>query len=309
MRSYGQRLVVAAVVLLSAVSLYVSHRLNRSGQSNMPVEDGTPGRIVSLAPSTTEVLFALGLGDRVVGVSRFCKYPTEVQSRTKIGGFEDLNYEAITALDPDLIVYVKPQRRYGEYFEAMGVRAVEAEHETVDGILDSIRDIGAVAGKRQESERTVSELRARMRRVNSLTHNKPRPRVLLAAGGIDGDIGLSEIYIAGRGGFYEELLTLAGGINAYEGQMIFPAVSAEGILHMDPDVVIEMVADIDKVQGGEPSITGKWNTLPELEAVKNGRVHVLVGDYVVIPGPRFVRILEDIARMIHPETVVHGSKK
>ena len=301
MKSAKQKFIVAALALLVACSLQLSHRLTSSRRSNSAPEDGTPRRIVSLAPSTTEILFALGLGDRVVGVSRYCRYPPEAMSRPKIGGFEDLNYEAITALEPDLIVLVHPQRKHGEYFRSLGIQTVEAEHETVKGILESIRTIGSVAGKREAAERTVCELRSRMRQVNSLTHGLPRPRLLLAAGGLDGDIGLSEVYIAGRGGFFDQLLHLAGGDNAYEGQMIFPAVSAEGILHMNPDVIVEMVVDIGSVKGGETGVISKWNKLPELRAVKEGSVHVIVGDHVVIPGPRFIKILEDLARILHPD--------
>ena len=139
------------------------------------------------------------------------------------------------------------------------------------------------------------------------TRGKPQSRVLLSIGRTMGTGTLKDVYIAGKNTFYDELITTIGGKNAYEGVNIaYPVLSAEGLLHLDPDVIIDLVPDMDKRGLDKKTILREWSSVPGVKAVKYGRVHILSGDYTVIPGPRFILLLEDLARMLHPEIKLDG---
>ena len=129
----------------------------------------------------------------------------------------------------------------------------------------------------------------------------PRPRVLLTAGRTAGRGELGEVFIAGRSGFYTELIALAGGANAYTGSLPFPQVYSEGILSLDPDIVVDVVGDMEGAETTPEQIAADWQSLAQLRAVREGRLRVIVNEYAVIPGPRFILTLERLAQAIHPE--------
>ena len=118
---------------------------------------------------------------------------------------------------------------------------------------------------------------------------------------------MEDVYIVGRDGFYDEMIRMAGGVNVFDGGSIkFPTVSAEGIMRLNPEVIIDMVPDLADAGLSEEQVAMEWQSLAGVDAVKNGRVHVLAQDYVVIPGPRFILILEAMAHAIHPELAWEG---
>jgi iron complex transport system substrate-binding protein len=289
-------LLVATVVLLVATC-------TPGDTKHIPVPDrpAAPERIVSLAPSITEILFALGLGDRVVGVTRYCDYPPEALSREQVGGYYDPNYEAIVGLRPDLVVLLPEHAEAREHLARLGVRTLAVDHRSVQGILASITAIGEVGGAEQQAGEIVADIEVRMIQVRRSVEVLPSPRVLICVGRNMGSGSLEDVCVAGNDGFYSEMLKLAGGVNAYSGRMAFPMVSTEGILRMNPEVIIDMVPDLEAGGWSERTIVDEWDTLSGVDAVRHGRVHVFNDDFVVIPGPRFVRVVEKIARTIHPE--------
>jgi len=295
-------IVVIAGVAAAGLS-YVGQLMLRPagspGASEAP--PGISVRIVSMAPSITEVLFALGLGDSVVGVSRYCDYPPEAATRPRVGAYIDPNYEAIEALNPDLVVTVPEQAQARKYLKAQGRRVLIADHLTIDGILASIEMIGQAGGVSEQAAELVAELRDRMAAVAERTREVRRPTVLISAGRSVGAGVLEDVFIAGKGGFYDQMLEIAGGVNAYQGELLFPAVSAEGILDMDPDVVIEILDYMTQPDLEPARVVADWHCLPALRAVRNERVYVLDDEFVVTPGPRFVLTLEKLARVLHPD--------
>jgi len=262
---------------------------------------GSGRRIVSLAPSVTESLFVLGLGDRVVGVTRFCDYPPDARSKTKVGGYFDPNYEIILSLKPDLVIMLPEHEEQKRQTDRLGIPTLVLNQETVEGILDSITTIGRICGVEEKAATTVRALRERVQRVRSKTKDLPRMRVIVSIGRNIGPGALMSVYLAGRKGFYDEMIELAGGTNAYEGAAAFPVFSEEGIVRLNPDVVIDVVPDLEE-HGWEPAVVRKeWEAVPRVNAVRNGRIYVFGQDYVAVPGPRFILILEEMARLIHPE--------
>jgi len=258
-------------------------------------------RIVSLAPSITEILFSLGLGDNVVGVTRYCDYPPEAVEKIKVGGYYDPNYELIVEINPGLIILLQEHTEQKKYLSKLGMNILMVNNLTIEGILNAITTIGQTCGREQNAREIVADIRTRISRIKDKTKGMPCPRVMISIGRTMGSGSLKDVYIAGRCGFYDEMINLAGGVNVYEGGKIkFPLLSAEGILLLNPDIIIDMISDLEEKGLNEDMILKEWAGVSRVEAVRNKQVYVFGQDYVVIPGPRFILILEEMAQAIHP---------
>lgn len=269
--------------------------------------DKSPGaeceRLVSLAPSITEVLFALGLGGNVVGVTRYCDYPPEARERPKVGGYFDPSFEAVLTLRPTLVVALKEHARSVGHMEELGMETFTVDHGSVEGIIGSIEALGSRCAVEERSAELAGSLTERVRTVREKVRGLgPGPRVMVVVGRTRGSGSLRGVYISGAEGFYHSLVEIAGGRNAYQGRTAsMPSLSVEGIMTLQPDVIIEMTPGVETTGLTPEEVLGQWKELEGVRAVDSGRVHVLAGDYSVRPGPRFVRLLEEMARIIHPE--------
>ena len=291
-------------------------RVPESPRPRVETEQAQPARIVSLAPSITEVLFKLGLGDRVVGVTRYCDYPPEAALKPVVGGYFDVNYEMLLSLEPDLIILVEEHQDALVRLEELGISTLAVGHSRVAGILESITTIAERSGVAEKGKELRFTLEHRIGKVQQMVLTgsmTPRysdtpiprypdhapPRVLVAVGRLMDKGSGGEIFISGRDGYYDDLITLAGGVNVYrEDTLKFPAISDEGLIRLDPDVILEMVPDLAG-EGDRESLMNMWRAKPGVRAVREGRMYILGEDYVVVPGPRFVDLLEDMAEIIN----------
>lgn len=260
-------------------------------------------RIVSLAPSITETLYALGLGDNIVGVTGYCDYPPEALAKDKIGDYLKPNYEAVVMLQPDLVIALAENARVQRNLSGLGLTVLAVDHKTLSGILESISTIGELCRRQDRAWEVRSDMEKRIKRVGAMAVGLlNKPRVMISIGRTFGGSALTKVCIAGQDGFYNEMLKLAGAVNVYQDTMIkFPDIAAEGVLALDPDVIIDLDPHAHNDPARQESILKEWQTMRNVRAVRNGRVHVLTGIYLMRPGPRFVRILEDIAQAIHGE--------
>lgn len=257
-------------------------------------------RIVSLAPSITESLFAVGLGDRVVGVTRYCAYPEAVADIDKVGGYVDPNLSAIVALNPTLVVMLEEHVETQKKLKILGFQTLLVSQHGVTDILGTLSRLGEICHATQKSNQVVADLNQRMARIAEMVKERPRRSVMISIGRNMGSGGLKDAFIAGEESYYQDLIRLAGGKNAYTGRVPFPLVSREGIIGLNPDIVIDMVPEPEKRGWTSEMVQKEWLSLP-INAVKNNRVHVFVAAHSVIPGPRFILTLEEMARFIHPE--------
>jgi iron complex transport system substrate-binding protein len=292
---------LAAVVVAVAVGGLVARAMLDGRHGDEPRDHRRYRRIVSMSPSVTETLFALGLGDRVVGVTRYCLYPPEATTRPRVGGWLDPNFEAIVALRPDLVI-----TREGEQSAAtlrqLGLATLVVHHDHLDGILESFSVIGKTCGAEQQAARLVGEIEARIREIRDRTASLPRPRVLFVAERTLDTPGIRDVYAAGADGFIDPLIALAGGENVcHETAGGFPVLSAEGILRLDPEVIVDLVPNLPDQPRDEQSLLNDWQQLSEVKAVRQGRVHIVDDDYAFIPGPRFILLAEKLARLFHPD--------
>jgi iron complex transport system substrate-binding protein len=255
-------------------------------------------RIISIAPSATEVLFALGLGDRVVGVTRYCNYPPQAAAKPRIGGLLDPNFEAIVALRSDLIVMLEGSQENQPAFDRLGLPTLIVNHKSVEGILASITDIGRSCGVAPKAEAIVADIHARLRRVQEQVGGRPQPRVMFCVERTLGAGKIQDVYIAGADGHLDRMVALAGGVNAYQGSVRFPVVSSEGILKLNPEVIIDIVPQL--APGADrQKILADWQQLAQVDAVRKGRVYVLDENYISVPGPRFILVVEKLAQLLH----------
>jgi len=184
----------------------------------------------------------------------------------------------------------------------VGIRTVTVDDSRVEGILDGIQTIGQVCGRETNAAAIVSDLKARMGAIRKRTAGKAKPSVLLCISRAMGTGGLKDVYVAGLDGFYSVLLEKAGGETAYRRDTPkFPMLSREGILELNPDVIIDLAADLDRTKYSVNDVMAEWKAVAGVNAVRKGRVHVLVEDYITVPGPRFILLLEQLARILHPE--------
>ena len=174
---------ILGVIVLGAFGLSYALKVSLSGRGKgVPPSPAGVERIASLAPSTTETLFALGLGDRIVGVCDYCKYPPEALAKPKLGGYYTPNYEALVEARPDLVVLLPEHRAIRDRILELGMEVLDADHRSVEGILYSITAIGETCGIQERATALRADLEARIEKVKSQMKDRPRPRVLISVG-------------------------------------------------------------------------------------------------------------------------------
>ena len=255
-------------------------------------------RIVSFAPSITETMFALGLGERVVGVTRYCTYPETAKKLPKVGGYLDPNFEQILMLKPDLVVLLKEHVQLMKFLGQNKIQFISINNEKCAGILQSFETIGRLCGHSAQADSLISITQSELNRPVVL---QKRPSILLCIGRDNPGTGsIGQVFVAGPKSFYSELIDAAGGTNAYtDSTGSYPALTAEGIIQCKPDIIIDVMGSMGSGSSVAPEkIVADWNRLQLVPAVKNKQVVCLTGDYLTIPGPRIALVLRDFKTVI-----------
>lgn len=282
--------------------------LSPTGNSSVPPAPSCH-RMVSMSPGITETLFALGLGEQLVGVTRFCTYPPETSSIANIGGLLDTNYEAILALSPDWVLMSPYHKDHQLEFKRMGIACLVVHQDSLAEIQDSFLLIGSLCAREMQAQQLVEVQRAHLQTLQEQTAAAPRQRVLLLTGRDIRSGKLDELYAVGPGSFLDEIIAIAGGINCAPGKRLeYPALSAEGLLQLDPDVIIELAGDVENADDVRETALAAWRVLPGLRALEMHRIHLLTGAYLTIPGPRVPKIADALARCLHPELFQERSR-
>ena len=256
-------------------------------------------RIVSLVPALTEMLFAIGAGPQVVGVSSYDEFPADVKKLPKVGALLDPDTERILALRPDFVILYGSQSDLQTQFARAGITTFVYRHGGITTVLDTVRELGVATGHLAEAGRVVRDVRARLDAVRARVKGRPRPRVLLVFERQPKT--LREIYVSGGRGFLHEMLEIAGGQNVFadvDRESVQP--SSETLISRAPDVILEVRAAGLLETREVAQEQGVWSALSSLPAVRNRRVHFMTGDYLVVPGPRLAQATEAFARAIHP---------
>ena len=249
-----------------------------------------PQRIISLVPSVTEILFALGLGDRLVGATQFCTYPPEAKAIPRIGNYMHPSLEAIVAKGPDLVFAASDAASPAlvSQLERMGIATFVVTPHDLDSTLQSIRIVGRVMDKAEAAERLAKGLEQTFCRIRRATAKLAKPRVLLS-------VMVTPLTVAGPGTLGNTLIEAAGGINVVPpGPGRYPSWGMEAVLAADPDVIIV------SPNPGESNPASHFASWPQLKAVRNNRVVTISDpDWIHRPGPRLALGLEAMAEALH----------
>ncbi len=287
------------VAILAVLFLALAAANANSSEVNRTARGATPDRIVSLAPSITEILFALSAGNKIAGVTDYCDFPPIALKKPKVGGFYNPSYEAIVRLKPDMVILLVEHLKQRKNLSLLGMKTTTVNHKSISGVLNSISTIGKLLNKEKDAEAIVSDIRLRIKRIKGKTENLKKPKVMLALGRNLSANSLEEVYISGGNSYYEQMIKLAGGVNAYTGTVAYPNVSVDGINMMNPEIIIDLIPEMKSQSRQKKKIIAEWKKLNFGNTKR--RIVILTGDYLEIPGPRLIKTVEDIARAIHPE--------
>ena len=260
-----------------------------------------PQRIVSMSPPITEILFALGLGDRVVGVTSFCDYPPEAQAKDKIGGIIDPSEEKVVALEPDLIfATVGNPKPVLESFARNGLTVFSVNPDRFDEVSSTLRSVARICGVSQAGERLAGDMESAASEIRDKVaglDESSKPRALFV-------VWLDPLHVAGPKTYLDDMLTLCGARNvAAETENPWKQYSVEMAVSANPDVLVigahQSVAPEDqKTYIAELRANPQWSTV---KAVKSGRIGFIHSDLVSRTGPRLTRGLSQLAAILHPD--------
>jgi len=257
-------------------------------------------RIVSLAPSVTEALFAVGAGAEVVGVSQYCDYPPQARRLPRIGSFITPNIEAIVALRPTVVIGLPTSSDLREIhaLQAMGIATLMVDDGSVAAIEASIEKIGNAVGQPHAAHDLVGQIRSRLNEIDEkLAKVQPRPVLMV--------VGHQPLVAVGPGTYLDELLTLAHAHNIADfSTQSWPRLSLEYIVASRPEVIL------DGQMGSDPHAQAQfWTRYPSIPAVSERRVFGYPEDPTLHPGPRVAQTLELLARLIHPEAFARNRQQ
>jgi iron complex transport system substrate-binding protein len=253
-----------------------------------------PARIVSLAPSITEMLFAMEAGDQLVGVTDFCDYPPEALKKPKVG-YSNPNMETLVSLHPDLVVapndFLKPDVIVK--LEQLKIPVFILADTNVEGIFIHLQTLGRIVGRSPKADAVAMQLRQQVAAIQQRIQGMVPVRMLYV-------LNSQPLITVGPGSFIDQLIRMAGGINvAAKSATPYPRLSMEAVLQEDPEALVFPVGKAEGISESEQQAWRQWSTMT---AVKRGRLHQISADWLNRPGPRIAKGLESLATILHPDS-------
>ena len=277
--------IIVLFILFVSVSACTKNTEHEAVNKEIPCQ-----RIVSTAPSITETLFGLGLGDRVAGVTENCLFPEAARSKPKIGKAFDINIEAVAALKPDTVFVLSAYGQLAGKLQSLGIKTVVVEQSTVRGFVDSISTFSQTCGIEEKGKAFQEKFKPYL--DGSAVKNSGK-QVMILVGRDYESSSVKDAYIVGKDGFLNEIIMLSGAKNVYQGDMPYPKIQLEGIIALNPDIVIDVITASNLTSEKLEFLKKSWSGIG-INAVKNGKVFIKTEDFWSLPGPRFVKIIEEI---------------
>jgi iron complex transport system substrate-binding protein len=251
-----------------------------------------PQRVVSMAPAITEIVFALGKGGTLVGVTKFCDYPPPAMKIARIGGLLDVNVEGLLALTPTIVIAYPEQFAKVKFLESQA-RVLVVKHQTLSDLFASIFTIGKALQAESSAKAMVFATQNKLAAIAARNNGRKKIRTLIIAGRDAGE--LKNMYIVGKSDFLNELLEIAGGVNAYQGEVNYPNISLETVIFLDPDFILEISAFYEGIS--DEKIYKLWSPFAMLRAVRNKGIKIIKKSFWLRPGSRVGLIAEELAGM------------
>jgi len=265
-------------------------------------------RVISTSPAITEILFAIGAGDRVVGVTDFCNYPEQACRLPSIGGPLNPSTETWITLKPDLIIIQEDSEVIQKNAKIFEIPSLTVSVNNLNNILNSIQIIADSLHMPQAGHQLAIKIKTKIEGYRThLKKIEPRQVLMLLS---DTNDPSRDLYAVGRDTFLNELLTIAGGENVLPDTMArYPKVSKEYIIAKSPEIIIEVGPKSNLSKEETLARKKTWGKFSTLRAVKDDKLYFIGADYILIPGPRLLNILDDFTRTIHPELFLNQSSK
>jgi len=280
-------------VVRPAVAVVVAALLLSLSGSAQP----TPQRVISLVPALTEIVFAIGAGDKVVAVSSYDEDPPQVRSLPKVGALIDPDVERIIALRPDLVLLYGSQADLMTQLGRAAIPYFEYRHGGLKNVTDTIQRLGQRLGQAAPADALAGSIEARLSALRQRTAKLEKPRTLLVFGRESGS--LRSIYASGGRGFLHDMLEAAGGVNVFaDVNAESVEASTEMILSRAPAVIVELHSEM--LPAGQRYEIDAWKSLASVPAVRANRIYTLTGKSLVVPGPRVAEAAEQMAAVLHP---------
>lgn len=264
-----------------------SSALPAPASSQAPIAGSEPKRIVSLAPNFTEIVYALGAEDSLVGVTPYCRFPPEARQKPRVGALVGTDYEKLLSLNPDLVILLPGHADVARELNRLSIRTITIRTESIADILAAIETLGATLGRSDEAAALVADIEQVFEAIRleaARRSAQSKPRVLFVIG--RNPATLQQIYTCGSDSYLNELIELVGAVGAIEESSLpWPVIGKETILKIDPDVILD-----GSIRQGDAPVEGDvhmeaWNQLDVLSAVRNGRVVAVTDEHIMIPGP------------------------
>jgi iron complex transport system substrate-binding protein len=262
-----------------------------------------PQRVVSTAPVITEILYALGAGDRVVGVTTYCHYPAEVKQKPKIGTYVKPHMEAILAQRPDLVILIQNPGPTERLLRDAKLNVLLVREGTLENAYANVRTIAGALGIAPRGEALVREMRAGLKEVRAKVAGRPKRSLMFVIGRSPGQ--LSGMMAVGQRSFLNELFETAGGENVFGGAgLTYPRVTLEEVMARNPEVILDR-GDMGQTEGvtaaQKQAVVALYAQHKVLRAVERRAVHAIAADVFMVAGPRVAEAAREIARLLHPE--------
>lgn len=263
------------------------------------IEKKYPQRIISLAPNITEILFKLGVGDSVVGVTDFCRFPAEAQNIPKIGGVLNTNVEKVISLKPDLIIMMSASASLEEKLKGIiNTQFLTVKNETIADVMESIILIGEKTGKSDQAREVASQISKEISEIKKKYEKYPKKRVLCVVDKTPAS--LKQMYVAGKDTFLTELVESAGGVNIVDKSIArYPVISKEDIIHLNPEVILDFSLGEKPTDQDKKNNIKTWSVLETLSAVKTNSIYTITDPRLTIQGPELAESIKILAEYLH----------
>ncbi len=293
-------LIIAFICLATFVAIRHHHGQDKTSEVDFTESESKPARIVSLAPNLTEILFALGLNERIAAVSSDSDYPPDAANKKRIGTFWQPNTEAIIASKPDLVITLQTrtehQKAVADSLKRLRFKVLTLKIEKIAELFTAIQKIGEVAGCEQRSGKLVNNISNQLNLLQSKVSSADKVKVLWV-------VQVEPLRVVGRNTFINELIELAGGENAIGPTIAqYPSLSSEEVLACGAETIIQSAMGTDNIPGQQQAAEAFWSKFAALPAVRNNRIYVIEPDTTLRLGPRLPQGAETIARCLHPDS-------
>ncbi len=294
-----KKLWLPLLLCLLVGALLIIYGSQKQKENKVSAPKKNPERIVSLAPDITEILFALGLGDKIIAVSSDSDYPPRAADKIKVGTFMKPSTEAIIAMKPDLVItqWFAEQKSVADTLEQLGYKVLVLRMEKFSELPEAIKKIGTAAGVQEKAEQLSNTIDSKINELKAKYANKEKIKVLWV-------IDKESMRVAGRNTFLNEMLEAAGGQNVIGNTLQqYPSISSEEILSCGAEVIIQSAMSIANIELQQKQAEAFWSKYQNLPAVKNKRIYVIYSDALLRLGPRVPEGIEIIAKCLYGKDI------